>query len=393
MITLSNGQQQAHDALLAWWEAGEKQTITLGGYAGTGKTTLIGRTTNSIRQGDAHIKVAFCCYTGKASRVLREKLEAENALKMDDHCGTVHSLIYEPQVDDKGDIVDWMKMPDIPHDLIVIDEASMIDEVMWRDLRSFHRRIIAVGDHGQLPPIKGNFNLMGEPEYRLEEIHRQAEGNPIIALSMLARTEGHIPFGVHGEGVEKLHRGDDNTTSFLDEHYSCHDPDTMVLCGFNKTRIALNQRIRTLLGFGSEALEPGERVICLRNNRNAKKCQIFNGMLGTAATIKLKNKGNKFHWYKATIDMDGERKPYKGLINRYQVDNKDTVSYVKGLESKELGDLFDRGYALTVHKAQGSECRKVILHEEPCQLWQGEMWKRWLYTAVTRAQEELYIVA
>ena len=55
------------------------------------------------------------------------------------------------------------------------------------------------------------------------------------------------------------------------------------------------------------------------------------------------------------------------------------------------GDLFDFGYALTVHKAQGSQAKRVILFEERFKQMNDEEWKRWLYTAVTRAEEELYI--
>ena len=54
-------------------------------------------------------------------------------------------------------------------------------------------------------------------------------------------------------------------------------------------------------------------------------------------------------------------------------------------------DFFDYGYALTVHKSQGSQAKRVLLLEEPCSYWQGETWFRWLYTGVTRSEEELLI--
>jgi exodeoxyribonuclease-5 len=281
---------------------------------------------------------------------------------------------------------------EMPHELIIVDEASMVNAEIWRDLTSFGARIIAVGDHGQLPPVEGRFNLMADPELRLEKIHRQERGNPIIRLSMMAREEGRIPVGVYGPGVEKLDRGAEGTGEKVDYLLSAHDADTMVLCGLNRTRVALNRRIRALLGREGDEPQPGDRVICLRNNYMARMCRLFNGMLGTVLEIEEEHRGRKAHWYRAVIAMDGEDRPFTGRICREQFNSPGVVRAIEGLSHDEVGDSFDMGYAMTVHKAQGSQAPRVVLFEEHAPMWAGEMWNRWLYTAVTRAERELFMV-
>jgi exodeoxyribonuclease-5 len=389
---LSRDQRHVLDSVLDWWRDGHGQHITIGGYAGTGKTTLIGAIKNAIAAERPETATAFCCFTGKAARVLREKLSAARALERHDTCGTIHSLIYIPVLDARQRVASWNLVDTIPHELVFVDEASMVNEEIWRDLCSFGARVIAVGDHGQLPPVEGRFNLMEDPQLRLEKIHRQEEGNPIIRLSMMAREEGRIPVGVHGPGVEKMDRGLEETEERVDELLARHDRDTMVLCGLNRTRVALNRRMRAILGREGDEPVPGDRVICLRNNYKSEMCRLFNGMLGTVLELEKAVRGRKWHWYKATIEMDGEDRPYQGDICRYQFNNREVVHSVEGVAHDKLGDLFDMGYAVTVHKAQGSQARRVVLFEEYTPLWKGEMWNRWLYTAVTRAERELFIV-
>jgi exodeoxyribonuclease-5 len=90
----------------------------------------------------------------------------------------------------------------------------MINGDVWRDLSDLGIPILAVGDHGQLPPIEGSFNLMADPELRLEEIFRQEEDSPIIELSTKARETGNIPVGRYSDNVRKLDNSDPLTWSF-----------------------------------------------------------------------------------------------------------------------------------------------------------------------------------
>ena len=289
-------------------------------------------------------------------------------------------------------VASFKRIQSIRHDLIVVDEASMVGGPLWDDLCSFEVPIVAIGDHGQLPPLEGTLNLVAEPRLRLETIHRQAEGNPIIKVSLLAREDGVIPEGVYGPGVEKIPKDVDSTRERLESEFESFTAETMILCGYNRTRVALNKHVREKLGFEGEELMQGERVICLRNNWSARQHPIFNGMLGEVLSIEPEMDHGIVHWYNVIFQMDGEDRLYTGQITAHQIDNLKTVHEVEGLPPTEIGDRFDRGYALTVHKAQGSQARKVILFEQKSKLWSGDAYRRWLYTAVTRAREELLIV-
>jgi exodeoxyribonuclease-5 len=392
-VELTAEQEAVVDAVLDWRGALPRPYITIGGYAGTGKTTILGPLRSRLALEYKGTRVAFCAFTGKAASVLRTKLKRHRALRKDDYCGTIHSLIYEAEADELGRLANWHRKGEIPFDLIIVDEASMVGENLWSDLGAFGIPIVAIGDHGQLPPIEGTLNLVAEPELRLETIHRQAAGHPIIRLSLLARTEGAIPFGEFGQGVEKLPRGDEETDRKLDRVFATFDADTLVLCGYNRTRINLNHLIREKLGIEGEGLVPGERIICLQNNWSARQHPVFNGMLGTVVSAEPESEGGVLHWYNVLFQMDGEDRMYIGQISAHQVDQPKRVEQVEGLLPLEIGDRFDRGYALTVHKAQGSQARRVILFEQKSRFWEGDAYRRWLYTAVTRAEEELLIVA
>lgn len=388
MITLSPGQKDVLNKVIAWCKKDTSQSksyITIGGYAGTGKTTLIAVLRKRIARLQKDMKVGFVSYTGKAARVLRNKLKEGKVLLPDDTVGTIHSLIYSPVVNEKEEIIGWKQKEKIDRDLIIIDEASMVDETIWLHLLSYKVPIIVVGDHGQLPPISGSFHLIAEPELELVEIHRQAKNNPIIALSIQARQNGYIRPGVYSNTVQKFEKGDTDVQETVSELLANYSPDTLILCGYNKTRKKLNLHIRNTLGFSSPLPQIGDRVICLRNNHEK---QIFNGMTGTILAIKDEAKD----WYKTEIQMDGEDITYKGLISKDQFMSDTALNFTNKRSAIMAGDLFDFGYALTVHKAQGSQAKRVILFEERFAKMDDEQWRRWLYTAVTRAEEELYII-
>lgn len=358
--------------------------VTLGGYAGTGKTTLIAVLRKELDAIDKKLSVGFASYTGKAAQVLNNKLKAEKAILKKDTVGTIHSLIYTPIVNDREEIIGWKTKDTIDANLIIIDEASMIDAQIWEHLLHYDKPIIVVGDHGQLPPIKGNFNLMEKPNIILNEIHRQAKENPIIDISIQARTTGQIETKKYSSAVIKFDKNDSDTAERMSEMLTNYTKDTLILCGYNTTRKRLNAFIRNALGFESPEPTIGDRVICLRNNH---KEHIYNGMLGTIISITPTDD----HWYDTDIQMDGQEDVYSGFISKDQFNADTSLNFTDKRKHFMRGDLFDFGYALTVHKAQGSQAKRVILFEERFKQMDDDQWKRWFYTAVTRAEEELYI--
>lgn len=379
-MILTPDQQIVHDAIVKYVKAPTGTHITIGGYAGTGKTTVTAETVRALRAAGQN-NIAFCCYTGKASSVLRGKLTAAGILIGNAYCGTIHSLIYKPVMDSRGRVIRFDPVSNIDANLLIVDEASMVSEPIWNDLVSYNVPIIAVGDHGQLPPIEGDFNLMEQPMFKLEKIHRQAEDNPIIKLATIARESGEIPVGKHGAGVWRGGMKDDKIISRGLEYNTLRT--TLFLSGFNKTRVRINNRVREALGYTGDP-KPGEKVICLKNNRDL---HIFNGLSGVVREVDVINP----LFYFMRVDMENGIQ-FEGQVLREQFGAPETLREHDRLRPNEIRELFDFGYCLTVHKAQGSEADSVVLLEERSQYMDDDQWRRWLYTGVTRAKKYLTIV-
>src|SRR5262252_4805239 len=256
-------QEEALAAVARWLKAGPgsgaPQVFRLFGYAGTGKTTLARHIAD-----DVDGKVLFAAFTGKAALVMRSK-----------GCGgasTIHSLIYRPR--DSGAEVPsfdlWEDAPASKAKLIVIDECSMVDAELGRDLLSFGVPVLVLGDPAQLPPIQGGgFFTEAEPDAMLTEVHRQAQDNPIVRLSMDIRASEDIEPGRYGE-TEVLRKGDLDPQCVLEAD--------QVLVGRNATRRSYNARMSERRGFEDEMPSAGDKLVCLRNNR---KKGLFNGGLWT----------------------------------------------------------------------------------------------------------------
>ena len=386
-LKLSTDQQTVLDQVMAWIDAPVGDYLTIGGYAGTGKTTLTAFIRQEIFNKSPLLKIAFCSYTGKAARNLEEKLKENKAIFSGDSVSTIHSLIYTAITNKQGNITGWKRRDFMDADLIIVDEASMVDPFVLNDLLSYEVPIVAVGDHGQLPPIGTNYSLMQSPHLPLPQIHRQVEDSPIIDLSILARTSGEIPVQKFGSGVIKISRNDPDSREILNEALESFNEETLIICGYNATRLRLNKELRGRKDRYGDVPEAGDRVVALKNNHYSG---IHNGAVGTIAKILEEDKtGN---WLLVKIDIDGQDKPYQGYIYKPQFNQKETI--IGNLKDPDghQGDLFDFGYALTVHKAQGSQADSVILFEERFPKSSDEEWRRWLYTAVTRAKQNLLIV-
>ena len=379
-----------------------KFEIIISGYAGTGKTTLLAFLRDEIRKTYQNLTVSFVTFTGKASSVLKNKLESYKINLGTDKISTIHSLIYKPIV--KWDkrlktyvVVGWeLKHPDeLYTDLIIIDEGSMVSSQLWSDLKSFNLPIIVMGDHGQLPPVGDNFNLMRNPILKLTEIHRQALNSPIIQLSKFVRDYGYIPPNrIFSNNVFKLSWKSSKCKEIWDKIQ--FDENVITLCAFNSTRVDLNNKIRGRLGYGGEMPLPGERVVCLQNNNNLG---IMNGQIATLVWLMPE----QYKLYRMTLYVDDCADPLEtivsdrcfGQVTYTMYDNQSDVAKKQNVFSKLNNikiDYFDFGYAMSVHKSQGSEWDKVILFEQRTSRWDDQYYARWLYTGITRSREKLFII-
>jgi exodeoxyribonuclease-5 len=363
MPVWTNEQERALAAVASWLKEGPAQVFRLFGYAGTGKSTLARHVAENVDG-----QVAFGAFTGKAALVMRSK-GCKDAR-------TIHSLIYratdteteEPSfvLNDESDAAKAK--------LIVIDECSMVDEELGRDLLSFGRKVLVLGDPAQLPPVKGGgFFTEAEPDVMLTEVHRQAADNPIIRLSMIIREGRRVERGVYGESrVVARSELDPKDVLGADQ----------VLVGLNKTRRAYNGRLRQLRGFSGELPQSGEKLVCLRNNR---KKGLLNGGLFTVKSAGAVRRG-KVRMLVIPEEAGGAVRRV-GVIPQFFTGSDTDIPYALRKDSDE----FDFGYALTVHKAQGSQWDNVVLFDESFAF--REHRARWLYTGVTRAARKLTVVA
>lgn len=374
-MDISVEQDEALKAVNEWLKKGSSPVFRLFGYAGTGKTTLARYFAEHV-DGD----VQFAAFTGKAAQVLRNK-GASNAR-------TIHSLIYRPKgeemIENESTGTSSMsptfslnrQSPVSKAALIIVDECSMVDENLGRDLLSFGTPVLVLGDPGQLPPISGGgFFTDHEPDFMLTEIHRQARDNPIIRVAMDARLGQNIDLGDFG-AVNVINRKDVDQANVL--------AADQVLVGTNKTRRRYNLRLRELKGFEGVLPQSGDKMVCLRNDP-AKG--LLNGSLWNVMTAARETVKPGINLLIAPDDEDAGRSSAK--IRLLKAAFEDPEAEIPWQQKRRFDD-FDFGYALTVHKAQGSQWNNIYLFDESWAF--KDMRERWLYTAITRAAETLTIV-
>lgn len=387
-LQISAEQKEALQAIFSWLADPKEPVFRLGGYAGTGKSTLMAVVRLLIKKKRPEWDVAFAAFTGKATQVLAGKLKQHHATFSKDNVSTLHSLLYAAIVDKEGHIAGWRRKEKLTYKLLIVDEASMVTDEIWRDVRTLGIPVLAVGDHGQLPPVNSKFSLLAETDFTLSHIHRQAAESPILRVAALARNTGIIPVERFGPGVQKFNSQTNEAQLLIDEYLQDVNQETLFLSGFNTSRVRLNGSARAARWRDPEKPEVGDSVVCLKNDWEAG---IFNGMTGKLSGIRTaKEQDGKPLSYEAEVVDDLGKVLYSGLIAAEQFNLPESLKFTKK-QQKEVGQLFDYGYCLTVHKAQGSQARRVVLIEERSKHMSDEDWRRWLYTGVTRAEEELYI--
>jgi exodeoxyribonuclease V len=367
MTIFTPHQDSALKSVASWLKAkpgrnGTPRIFRLFGYAGTGKTTLAKHVAEGVDG-----KVLFASFTGKAAQVMRNK-----------GCvgaSTIHSLIYRAR--ESGEQVPqfdlWDDAPASKAELIIVDECSMVDAELGRDLMSFNVPLLVLGDPAQLPPVNGaGFFTDFAPDAMLTEVHRQAEDNPIIRLSMEVRSGRTLSKQSCG-ATEVLAREDLDPSRVMEAD--------QVLVGRNHTRRTYNARLRFRRGIEGALPAAGEKLVCLRNN---KRKGLLNGGLFEVAT---RGRGSPIVKLTVRPEEIAAAKPFKVSVRPECFTAKiEDVAW----DQRKRYDEFDYGYVLTVHKAQGSEWDDVVLFDESAAF--GESRQRWLYTGITRASKRLTIV-
>lgn len=420
MFSLTDEQADAARAVHEWYRGRARQPFCLAGYAGSGKSTIIPYIIDELGLNPAQ-DVAYLAPTGKAARVMTRKLEAAGVRA---RATTIHKGIYKAPIDLGHD-------DDLSEDerislklagranlhfelsketevrkakLIVCDEASMVSTREADNMKELGVPIFVVGDPGQLPPVEGKAGFdMGMPSFFLQEIHRQALDSPIIRLAHEVRQGKYPRRGVYGDseyGVRIVAPGSVEIPNEIDRMPT-------VITGTHKKRWHVTAAIRDALGFEGVLPKRGERVICCKNSRALP--DLVNGAEATMTSDAFYDQFDSFAVvldcisdegtpiYVAKEDWDGSFDPapiqvYRGLFDEHSERRRGAVEGPKKLAVYKQAELewFDFGWAITCHKSQGSQWDDVLVIDESY-VFRDE-WRRWLYTAITRAVKTLTIV-
>ena len=390
MVTLTNKQEQGLRIAVERYKAHEPWTC-IAGYAGTGKSTLVKFIIAALNVAPEN--VAYVTFTGKAASVLRHK-GCPNAM-------TAHKLLYYSKRLPNGKFVFTPRTSlEGEYKVIVVDEISMLPKELWELLLRHKVYIIACGDPFQLPPINKNADnhVLDTPHIFLDEIMRQAEESEIIRLTMNIR---------EGKPIQYQRGNEVQVVSPDDVVSGMYDWADQIICATNKKRLDINTYMRAAAGRG-ELPEDGDKIIACRNcwdiidttGENA----LVNGTIGylngltfgtqeypiygfpTVPVIRTGLRTDDGGFDEIMLDQQALMTGKKFLTpeQEYQIYRRASL---KGLEPIE----FNYGYAITCHRAQGSEWEKVLVFEESFP-FDKEEHARWLYTACTRPSEKLVLV-
>jgi exodeoxyribonuclease-5 len=329
-LILTEEQNRVVESVSHEIKVNNTQVVTVGGHAGCGKTTIATKIYHMFPDFLA------CSFTGKAASVMRFKGMTNAA--------TIHSTIYYPVREDGDDedpknrkprkLTDKAKPGKVefrlkyPEDLncggFLIDEASMVSREEYHNLLSFKKPIIFIGDHGQLEPVGSDVNVMLNPMFRLETIHRNA-GEIAHFAEHLRKGRPARTFKSSGKvQIAEAREATDDIVSNTDQ----------IICAFNSTRKGMNNNVRRILN-RKDGPEVGDRIIGLRNN---KHYQIFNGLQGVITSITPKNKKLSMELEDGTIIHDIPYIPE-------QFESEQTLT-----DTDYDRVLFDYGYCITAHK-------------------------------------------
>lgn len=385
------------------------QIKRLGGYAGTGKTTIAKHAV-----ANAPGKTFFLAPTGKAADVLTRKGCPAR---------TIHSVAYSPKGEKRSELAEKLR-----HDLreeqmkatpdegliirirkalreasradgpifvfnpkgplsepdvacIVVDEGSMVNDDMRCDLLSYGVKILVLYDPFQLPPVRGAGGFtQGRPDILLTEIHRQAAESGVLRFATAVRNGDPLHLGSWGDDCLVVAQGD---RSF--DHQGAATAADQILCGRNETRHSFNRRMREVRGFAKTHPVPGDRVICLRNEYEHDPV-LLNGSTWVVREADEPDLEAMLIWLTLdSTDVPGLSCMTQSLLHMFH--GWDDIPVYMARD----GTKFDYAHAITVHKSQGSEWSNVYVFDESAKAFPAFP-ARHLYTGATRARDKLVVV-
>lgn len=418
--------------------SGHAPVISMGGLAGTGKTTLMQALERSLG-----IQAVFGTPTHKAAAVLRKKLSGDQSHRV----RTYHSLIYHMNpvyhCDTTGKIVRRVVdncvcgqddacqcparfdpcTPKADHsckvreelaeerrkylgghrEIVIIDESSMLSEETVEDIRSFGVPVVLVGDHGQLPPVKAEMNRwIKNPEVLLTQIHRQGADSGILQAAYDVRHHGYLTQQRYGHGDAVRYPLSSPVMQGVFDRW-VPSPERVIITHSNRLRAEINAAHH-----GGGPPRAGDRVVALGGQvydtvrvvmegasyrATSEFLQVYNGMTGTVRHVH--DRGGP------TLDLVVELDDHPiatpgspvclliGGACRAQFGAERDL-WKNSPDRPKDSRLWDYAYGLTAHKAQGSEFEQVIVMDEGAP---AGIYPQWLYTSLTRAKNAVIVAS
>jgi exodeoxyribonuclease-5 len=421
----------------------------LKGFAGTGKTTTISTFVNSLW----HIgkKAVLLAPTGRAAKVISGYSNKQ--------AFTIHKKIYFPKKNRAGGVNFTLQTNKHTNTVFIVDEASMISDnsngvkllenaSLLDDLISYvysgkHCKLIFVGDTAQLPPVKlaispaldGNklaFNYQKEvTEIELNEVMRQHANSGVLInateLRLIIANGGHstFQFQLGYADLIRLEDGYDIEDAINSAYDNNGVEDTVFIVRSNKRANLYNQQIRSKIRGQENEISTGDFVMVVKNNyfwlkESSDAGFIANGDICEILEIKSIKELYGFRFAEVKIRMIDypNQKPFETVLLldtltsetpslSYEESNKlyhevgkdfahETSKYKQLLGVKNSPHFnalqVKFSYAITCHKSQGGQWKTVFIEQPYLPDGQSVEYLRWLYTAVTRAQDKLYLI-
>lgn len=447
-LTLKQDQNEALGAVYNFlYSGGSRSVFILRGYAGTGKTTLMGAIIRWFHSKNR--KTVLLAPTGRAAKILAQ------------HSGyfasTIHRKIYAVKQNEFGRMSMQLLRNQAEKTIFIVDEASMIGEAslsedgfvgrsLLEDLLEYvysgeRCRLILIGDDAQLPPVgmdlspaldrKKISSMTGAPvfEYTLKQVMRQA--NESLILENATHLRNQLMDGQLDNLRLKINPQEDvNALDLydLEDRLSSafcggQSHESVIICRSNKDATQFNKQIRARILFREAELEPGDRLMIVKNNYFWKVAGRRQNFLANGDMISVERvhrivdfgpfkfadcqvyfsdePGQSFDLLLLlnAIDFDGPSIPTKQLFKlREELINSGEINANDPEEKFFQNPYFHAvqvkyAYAITCHKSQGGQWRDVFIYQG---YFSEEMldrsYFRWLYTALTRATSKIHLV-
>jgi ATP-dependent exoDNAse (exonuclease V) alpha subunit len=420
----------------------------LKGYAGTGKTTTIGTFVNSL--WTAGKKSVLLAPTGRAAKVisLYSKKPAFTIHKKiyfpkKQSNGSVAFVLQPNKHTNTVFIVDEDSMiPDGRHNQQLFDSSSLLDDLISYVYSGVNCKLIFIGDTAQLPPVKLSVSPALEKdtlmydyhkeviEIELDEVMRQHEDSGILAnataLRLLLKNEDEkFQFDVDFADIERLEDGYDIEDAIVSAYESDGVEDTAFIVRSNKRANEYNQQIRYNIRGQENEISAGDYIMIVKNNyfwlpesstagfiANGDICEVLKilsikelyGFKFAEVEIRMIDYP-EMHPFETVLLLDTltsespsltyeeSNKLYQAVKEDYAHEKskyKQFMAIKKNVYFNSLQVKFS--YAMTCHKSQGGQWKTVFIEQPYLPDGVSKEYFRWLYTAITRAQEKLYLI-